>query len=359
MPRAAPGFTFAAYGQLLAVHGTSGAALPATAALTSLGYSGEHFDAKAQQQYLRARWYNPANGQFNRLDPFAGDMQDPQSLHKYAYVHGDPVQGVDPTGLFNMPSMQVSLGIGIGIAGTIGVAVGYTSKNDGGFWQSIIPGFGAGRGLGKAIAEGDPLGIGINAVFLALDLLTVGGWSAMVKGASGPVLKHVSRETIEALYRSVTNVARDPQFITRAVRAGVDAAHIERLIPAIDKYVRNGKFGISESRFVNWTDEDLFALTEKASKSWSIIAHELTHVLDGVRNPRLLREGGATALETMKAEYRAFYVMGYNPAMSGARSFAQFAIVNFTDGRFFFQGSHQFFNAYFRWYDGDEDMFDR
>jgi len=26
-------------------------------------------------------------------------MQDPQSLHKYLYVHGDPVQGVDPTGL--------------------------------------------------------------------------------------------------------------------------------------------------------------------------------------------------------------------------------------------------------------------
>src|SRR6056297_819833 len=25
-------------------------------------------------------------------------MQDPQSLHKYAYVHGDPVQGSDPSG---------------------------------------------------------------------------------------------------------------------------------------------------------------------------------------------------------------------------------------------------------------------
>ena len=27
-------------------------------------------------------------------------MQDPQSLHKYLYVHGDPVSGVDPTGRF-------------------------------------------------------------------------------------------------------------------------------------------------------------------------------------------------------------------------------------------------------------------
>ncbi len=51
-------------------------------------------------QNLRARAYDPASGRFIGLDPFAGNMQDPQSLHKYAYVHGDPVQGIDPTGMF-------------------------------------------------------------------------------------------------------------------------------------------------------------------------------------------------------------------------------------------------------------------
>jgi hypothetical protein len=53
-------------------------------------------------QYLRARYYNPASGTFNRLDPFAGRMQDPQALHKYLYVHGDPIQGIDPSGLVGM-----------------------------------------------------------------------------------------------------------------------------------------------------------------------------------------------------------------------------------------------------------------
>ncbi len=52
------------------------------------------------QQYLRARFYDPASGTFNRLDPFAGNLSDPQSLHKYLYTHGNPVMGVDPTGLF-------------------------------------------------------------------------------------------------------------------------------------------------------------------------------------------------------------------------------------------------------------------
>jgi len=112
----AQAFTFAAYGKLLAVHGTTGAALPATAALTSLGYSGEHFDAKAQQQYLRARWYNPTNGRFNRLDPFAGNVLDPQSLHKYLYAHGDPVLGLDPSGLSLLSGLSISVGARLSMA---------------------------------------------------------------------------------------------------------------------------------------------------------------------------------------------------------------------------------------------------
>ncbi len=93
-------FTFAAYGHMIAVHSGTGAFVAGGegAALSSLGYSGEVFDLNAQQQYLRARFYDPATGCFNRLDPFAGNMQDPQSLHKYAYVPGDPILGVDPTG---------------------------------------------------------------------------------------------------------------------------------------------------------------------------------------------------------------------------------------------------------------------
>ena len=99
---------------MLAVHGPDAIAVAITERLSSLGYSGEHFDAKAQQQYLRARFYDPANGRFNRLDPFAGNMQDPQSLHKYAYVHADPIQGVDPTGLFNAVTVSISIDISVG-----------------------------------------------------------------------------------------------------------------------------------------------------------------------------------------------------------------------------------------------------
>jgi RHS repeat-associated protein len=64
------------------------------AALTTLLYNSEQLDKLTGLQYLRARYYDQATGRFNRLDPFAGNMRDPRSLHKYLYVHGDPIMGI-------------------------------------------------------------------------------------------------------------------------------------------------------------------------------------------------------------------------------------------------------------------------
>jgi len=74
----------------------------AATALTSILYSGQ-WTMKSGQQYLRARFYDPASGTFNRLDPFAGNLADPQSLHKYLYAHGNPVAFSDPSGNFVEP----------------------------------------------------------------------------------------------------------------------------------------------------------------------------------------------------------------------------------------------------------------
>jgi RHS repeat-associated protein len=91
-------------------------------ALTEFLYSGEQFDSKIGQQYLRARYYDPATGRFNRLDPFFGNLNDPQSLHKYLYTNGDPVNGIDPTGLFTSAGLACSIGIGMSV-GAIGIPV--------------------------------------------------------------------------------------------------------------------------------------------------------------------------------------------------------------------------------------------
>ena len=41
---------------------------------------------------------NPAIGRFMTMDTFAGWKRDPYSLHKYLYVHANPVNMIDPSG---------------------------------------------------------------------------------------------------------------------------------------------------------------------------------------------------------------------------------------------------------------------
>ncbi|QDT48160.1 Extracellular phospholipase A1 precursor [Symmachiella dynata] len=96
------------------------------AALTTRLYSGEAFDSRVGLQYLRARWYDPNTGHFNRLDDFAGNIRNPQSLHKYLYTHGDPITGIDPGGReFTLPSM---LGV-VGGAAMVGSVTASKSAN--------------------------------------------------------------------------------------------------------------------------------------------------------------------------------------------------------------------------------------
>jgi len=45
-----------------------------------------------------ARYYNANTGRFLSRDPLDGDPTDPQSLHKYLYAGGDPVNRIDPSG---------------------------------------------------------------------------------------------------------------------------------------------------------------------------------------------------------------------------------------------------------------------
>jgi RHS repeat-associated protein len=61
-------------------------------------YRGEQYDSDLGLYYLRARYYNPATGRFLSRDPEDGKPRLPATLHKYLYVGGDPVDGVDPTG---------------------------------------------------------------------------------------------------------------------------------------------------------------------------------------------------------------------------------------------------------------------
>ncbi len=58
-------------------------------------WQGQYQDPQSGLYYLRARWYDPATGQFLNVDPALAITQAP-----YAYANDDPVNNVDPSGLF-------------------------------------------------------------------------------------------------------------------------------------------------------------------------------------------------------------------------------------------------------------------
>ena len=88
----------------------------------------------ADLRYLRARYYNPATGTFNRLDPFFGNLRDPLSLHRYLYTHGDPVNGLDPTGMLTMASTLSAIKISIVVGAIGGATYGYILNG----WQGAL-----------------------------------------------------------------------------------------------------------------------------------------------------------------------------------------------------------------------------
>ena len=79
------------------------------------GFAGEWIDS-AGLQYLRARYYSPAQGRFISRDPFPGMIDQPASLNPYSYALNNPVVYTDPSGEF-IPILAIA-GIGF-VAGAM------------------------------------------------------------------------------------------------------------------------------------------------------------------------------------------------------------------------------------------------
>ena len=147
-------YEYDAYGKLLNV----GAPI-----LTSILYNGEAFNATNGSYNLRQRDYLPGSGIFTTLDPYRGNIHDPQSLHKYLFVHADPVNVIDPNGMFGLMEGLV--------ANNIGASLNHMMGEAGQFIMSSL-----------AQRKVDWETIGISAIFAALPAAVelAGKFSSMV-----------------------------------------------------------------------------------------------------------------------------------------------------------------------------------
>lgn len=64
---------------------------------SAYGYTGEQQDS-AGMVYLRARYYNPADGRFQSRDTWGGDANRSFSYNKWMYAYSNPIKYIDSTG---------------------------------------------------------------------------------------------------------------------------------------------------------------------------------------------------------------------------------------------------------------------
>lgn len=55
-------------------------------------------DERNGLQFMRARYYSPNMGRFLSLDQLPGNLGDPRTLNRFAYVSGNPISFTDPSG---------------------------------------------------------------------------------------------------------------------------------------------------------------------------------------------------------------------------------------------------------------------
>src|SRR5262249_4186274 len=69
-------------------------------------------DSESSTDYAVNRQYATSTGRFMRPDPISGALNNPQSLNRYSYAAGDPLNCADPPGLlmlcfFNIQEVSV------------------------------------------------------------------------------------------------------------------------------------------------------------------------------------------------------------------------------------------------------------
>jgi len=65
---------------------------------TDCGFTDASYGDSTQLVFLRARWYNPADGRFQSRDTWRGNNKIPMSYNVWLYVYANPINLTDPSG---------------------------------------------------------------------------------------------------------------------------------------------------------------------------------------------------------------------------------------------------------------------
>ena len=106
-------YAYSSFGKILSVKdANNNEVISDPVVKTSYGFTNREHDEESGMMYYRARFYMPEIGRFIQEDPDSGSIVAPKSFNaKYIYVGNNPVQYVDPQGLY----MQIVYYIGAAV----------------------------------------------------------------------------------------------------------------------------------------------------------------------------------------------------------------------------------------------------
>jgi len=163
-------YTYEPFGELYATETTENVSNP-------FKFTGQYFDSEIDEYYLRARQYDPHIYRFTSRDPAFANFLEPLTLHKYLYCINDPINRIDPAGLWAYYITGGFMGsFGLSAAEQTGIA-----WDDQGNW-GIIGIAQVGGGLPAAASAG--INIGITDAPTVLDLQGR-GWAVGGSGSLG------------------------------------------------------------------------------------------------------------------------------------------------------------------------------
>ena len=84
-------YSYTAFGETLNRTGTT---------INAYQYTGQQLDSSTGLYDLRSRYYDPSLGRFLSQDIYPHIISDPAQLNRYVYVANNPINLIDPTGLF-------------------------------------------------------------------------------------------------------------------------------------------------------------------------------------------------------------------------------------------------------------------
>lgn len=159
-------------------------------------FTGKELDTDTGLYDYGARYYDPVLSRFLSIDPWSGNLEDPQSLNKYSYTKNNPVKYVDPTGKNPLLAAMAVGAVGGAVWGA-GIDVGIQLYQTGTVnWGQVGTSAIAGAAVGAVLG---PIG---EAVAPALSRAV----SGMIRGAFGEAegtaaagVKRVGEEATRAM----------------------------------------------------------------------------------------------------------------------------------------------------------------